>query len=79
MIDKNKTIAADREYTREEMREACRNNYQAGLLAGLRRVEENGKAMRDVLASIAAQNSSAETIRAALRLLVRAYDEALNV
>jgi hypothetical protein len=27
---KSQTTAAEREYTREEMREACRNNYKAG-------------------------------------------------
>jgi hypothetical protein len=44
----------------------------------LKAMEENGKALRDVVASIAEQPGSERTIRAALRLLVRAYDEGIK-
>lgn len=39
---------------------------------------EHGKALRDVVASIAAAPGSEQTIRSALRLLVRAYDEGIS-
>lgn len=48
------------------------------LHARLKRAEENGKALRDVVASIAEQQGNADTIRAACRLLVRAYDEGMK-
>lgn len=48
------------------------------LHARLKRAEENGKALRDVVAAIAEQDGSADTIRAACRLLVRAYDEGMS-
>ncbi|MDR3533974.1 MAG: hypothetical protein P4L90_25840 [Rhodopila sp.] len=41
----------------------------------LRVIEENAKAMRDVVASIADAPGKEQTMRAALRLLVRAFDE----
>lgn len=40
----------------------------------LKRAAENGQALRDVVASVAASPGSEQTIRAALRLLVKAYD-----
>jgi hypothetical protein len=38
-------------------------------------VISHGQALRDVVEAISKQEGSADTIRAALRLLVRAYDE----
>ena len=45
------------------------------LHARLQVLKEHGKAFRDVVASVAETPGSERTIRAALRLLVRAYDE----
>jgi hypothetical protein len=49
-----------------------------GIHARLQVALEHGKALRDVVASIAASPGSEQTIRAALRLLVRAYDEGIS-
>lgn len=49
-----------------------------GQHARLKVALEHGKALRDVAASIAASPGSEQTIRAALRLLVRAYDEGIS-
>lgn len=49
-----------------------------GQHARLKVALEHGKALRDVAASIAASPGSEQTIRAALRLLVSAYDEGIS-
>lgn len=46
--------------------------------ARLKVVEENATALRDVTFSIAESPGNEQTMRAALRLLVRAYDEGVK-
>lgn len=45
------------------------------LLVKLKHAEERGKAMRDIVASVAETPASEEVIRGTLRLLVKAYDK----
>ncbi len=48
------------------------------LHAKLKRAEENGRAMRDVIASMVdGPETKPATMRGSLRLLVKAYDEAM--
>ena len=53
MTDQSKTTDREPEYTREEMREACRNNYNAGILRAM-----------DIVLSCADETPPVEVFRA---------------
>jgi len=61
-----------REYTREEMREAGRNNYNAGRIAGLR---EAAHWIEDALDHLYGEQHTSDWLRGAVRFLNQLADE----
>jgi len=61
-----------REYTREEMRDACRNNYAAGRVAGLR---EAALWLEDAADHIYGEQHTSDWLRGAVRFLNQLADE----
>jgi len=61
-----------REYTRDEMREACRNNYAAGRVAGLR---EAALWLEDAMDHIYGEQHASDWLRGAVRFLNQLADE----
>jgi hypothetical protein len=61
-VDPNTTAAA-REYTREEMREACRNNYNAALAEFARRLAASQEPLGEDFAKVLHDNLEALYVR----------------
>jgi len=61
-----------REYTREEMREACQNNYNAGRIAGLR---EAAHWLEDAMDHIYGEPHASDWLRGAVQFLNQLADE----
>ena len=62
-----------REYTREEMREACQNNYSAGRIAGLR---EATHWLEDALDHLYGEPHTSQWLKGAVRFFNALADEA---